>query len=477
MPATAAGRAIGSPPRAASASPGEPSRPPIHSAGEAPAPSVPDDLAVDHVPDETSLRQVPAFVWCLLGALVCGMFSGYSALLGFPIGPDRVLLAAALVLLALDERRPRLGLHPVYVPMVALVAWTAWSMSTHGLATSSNALFALLDRIMVPFVMFVVAPLAFATPRRRRLLAQTIVLVGLYLGVLALLETFGPKALVWPRYILDPTIGIHQERARGPFGSAEANGMVLGIALAMALWLRSPAAAVTSRLWRLLALACLATTALGLVLTQTRSIWAAVPLALVCLAIGLPQIRRHLPLPIVGAVVAFLLLLVVVPGFGQLLWDRLTTERSVYDRQNSNAAAWRIIEAQPLTGVGWTRFIDVGWDWVRQAPTYPITEINLEVHNVFLGRGAETGLPGMVLWIVCVALGPAAMLLRRPRDPERRGWWAVLIVAFWFWLLPSLTSPNPYPLPNNLFWLVGGIVAAPLLVRPSATRGEPHVDR
>lgn len=409
---------------------------------------------------------VPAYVWLFLGSLVFNMFSGYSNYLGFPIGPDRILFAGAVGLLLLDPRVERLRFKPVYVIMAVLVVWTACSALSHGVLLETAKAYALLDRIIVPFLMFCLGPLIFTTSRRRVMLLKTLCLIGIYLGLTAIFEIIGPNSLVWPSYIMDPNIGILFGRARGPFASAEPNGMTMGLALFASSILYTKLRGG----WRRVALVGIVLSALGTILCLTRSVWLATVVALVVIGYILPEIRRRLPALIASfvGVVAFILL--AVPPIANPLIERFTMESSLYDRQNTNAAGLRIIAESPIFGIGWGRYLDVGANWIRQADTYPVTNINIEIHNTFLSRAAETGLPGALMWILCVALGPALFLVvnRPARSSERFVWWLMLIAATCYWFFPSMSSPNPYPLPNNLFWLIGGIVGRQFMVLPRA---------
>ena len=53
-----------------------------------------------------------------------------------------------------------------------------------------------------------------------------LVAVGAYLGITAFLQEVNLDQLVFPAYITDPSVGIHADRARGPFVEAAANGLV-----------------------------------------------------------------------------------------------------------------------------------------------------------------------------------------------------------------------------------------------------------
>jgi hypothetical protein len=142
----------------------------------------------------------------------------------------------------------------------------------------------------------------------------------------------------------------------------------------------------------------------------------------------------------------------------------------VFDRQNTNAAALRVIEAHPLDGIGWMRFLPESIDWVRQADSYPVTNVDIEVHNVVLSRAAELGLVGAALWICCVLAGPVLAVLRRPIGPDLSDWRLVLLGYGCVWVSCTMVSPVPYVLPNDLLWLLAG-----LLLRDHLVTGAPAV--
>ncbi|HEX8508772.1 MAG TPA: hypothetical protein VF635_04655, partial [Propionibacteriaceae bacterium] len=151
------------------------------------------------------------------------------------------------------------------------------------------------------------------------------------------------------------------------------------------------------------------------------------------------------------------------------------------DRQNTNAAALRVIEQHPLEGLGWVQFLQEGSDYVRQSPDYPITNVGIEVHNVALGRAAELGIPGGVLWVSTVLAGPVLMVMRRRsaaetqrRDDDGHGWRLVLVGVLVSWGIAAMLSPLPYPLPNLLVWLVAGVASGSYLVERSEAERVVH---
>lgn len=408
-------------------------------------------------------RGLPAYFWVFLAFIGTNMMSGYSKLVGFPIGPDRLCFAGFLVLLVLDrrtwqQRKVKIGF--VHLAMVALVVVAVDSAQRAGNLTSGVGGFALLDRLIVPFVLFAVGPLVLSTPTRRDLFLKFGVLVALYLGLTALFELAGPRALIFPRYIADPSVGIHYGRARGPFLEAVANGVVM-----VQVGFVAGVAAVRFRTWwRYASVLAVLLCSLGVLLTLTRSVWVGAAASVVLVGVMIPRLRRYLPSVVVGGAIAVGALLAFVPSLSSGVNSRVNDQRPIWDRQNTDLAALRIIEQRPLTGIGWEQFVDHGVDFVRQARDYPITATHLEVHNVLLSRGAELGLPGLLLFVAALALGPGRGVLTRARDAEHQAWQVILLGASVAWLAGAMLSPFGTPLPNFLLWLFAGVVLAPATV-------------
>src|SRR4051812_9755002 len=219
-------------------------------------------------------------LWPLSLGVAASIFSGNSEQMGLPIGPDRLLIGAGLVAVVLKrleasaagERAESLRFTTVHWLLFAASLWAIGSAYAAGTLMGKDGLFALLDKFgLVPFVMFAVAPLVFRTEQQRRVLLGTLVVTGAYLGVTAIFEKVGLDALVFPRYIADPSVGIHFGRARGPFVESVADGL--------AMFMCAAAAVMGSRLWRGgVRVACYAVVvvcAVGMVLTLTRGVWLA----------------------------------------------------------------------------------------------------------------------------------------------------------------------------------------------------------
>ncbi|MGY1604683.1 O-antigen ligase family protein [Geodermatophilus sp. SYSU D00815] len=393
----------------------------------------------------------------VVAGLVLSVLSKYSDQVGLPVSPDRLLIPAGVGLLFLGGHLRVPGgfrWRWVHTLMAATVAWIVWSAVGAGTLTTSEGFYALADRVAVPFVLFALAPLVFRTEDDRRLLLKALIGLGFYLGLIAIFEMVGPTALVFPSYIADPTIGDVFGRARGPYVSAEANGMLMAAALFAAL----VGALRFRRAWRVVSVLTVPLCALGVLLTLTRSVWVGTVLGLLVVCLITPTLRRRLPLLAGGMVATVGVVLLTVPEVTRLVVERLTTQRSVYDRANTNAAALRMVEENPLEGIGWSRFIQESADWVRQSDAYPVTNVNIEVHNVVLSRAAELGLIGAALWLACVFAGPVRAALSRPARQDLADWRVILVGFGCVWGVVIMLSPLPYPLPNTLIFLMAGIV-------------------
>src|SRR3954454_19502692 len=128
----------------------------------------------------------PAYIFC--AALFLSPVSGSWPKLGIPsyLAPDRLLLLAgiAAVLLRSAGARdgPRLRIAPVHWLMLVTAAFAVVSALVAGTFFEREPFFKLLESFgLVPFLVFLVAPVAFLTERHRDVLLGTFVALGAYL--------------------------------------------------------------------------------------------------------------------------------------------------------------------------------------------------------------------------------------------------------------------------------------------------------
>jgi O-antigen ligase len=412
-----------------------------------------------------AVRTDPA--WLLSGGIALSIFSGNTGQLGLPIGPERLLLAGGLLAVVLrSEVHPeRNGHGTMRLPkltfthglLLAASAWAIVSAWRSGTLTQAPGFYGLLDRFgIMAFAVYYVAPVVFRGERERNMLLGTLVAVGAYLGLTAVFEGIGVRALVFPAYINNPAVGIHFGRARGPFVEAVANGMGLFIcataaATGLAVW--------RERRARTICRAVIALCVVGLLFTLTRSIWLSAIVATVAAMLCAPQLRRWLIPTVVGGVVVVAALLTAVPGLHQRVVERSKEDRSVWVRENTNRAALHMIEDRPIDGFGWQRFQTDSIPYFTQPANYPMNGIGQGVHNVFLSHGSELGLPGAVLWLCALVVAIGGALLRRG-PPALVPWRIALVAIALQWVIVACLTPLPWTFPTLVLWTWAGVASA-----------------
>ena len=424
----------------------------------------------------------PVYIFTL--AIVLTPFAGNWQQLHVPgpAAPDRLLFVIGTLSVLLrcyvtgSLPRPRFGAsHAVMALAVAYAAVSA--EASHELVHKGPGLLLIETFGVLPFVTFWLGPVIFPTQRERAILLRALVLMAAYLGLTALFETTGPKALVFPRYILNPNVGLHFGRARGPFIDAVANGV--------GLYVGAVASAIAAYQWRAvrwrvlagaICLLCLA----GTIMTLERSIWISTAVATVVALLGSRHTRR-LVVPVVFGLAAICAIAIfTIPGLRSSVSERLNNPQSLYDRENTTQTAVAMIEARPLVGFGWNQFQSKHDAYIRESPNIPLTATSIVLHNVYLSYAVELGLIGVSLWLLALVLGAGGTVVTRA-PPELEPWRIGLLALLVFFIIGEAAVP-PTVFVNASLWLWAGVVAvvrypptAASMVPSFAHSGEPGV--
>ena len=407
------------------------------------------------------------------GAILLTPFAGNWPALGVPgpLSPDRLLLAGAIVAVLLRAPpiadRPRLQITAVHWVLVVAVLYALLSALAAGTLGQRDPFFKIVDAFgIMPFLLFLVAPIVFRSARERQVLLVTFVVLGVYLGLTVLFETARLDALVFPKYILDPHYGIHAQRGRGPFVDAVANGLALytcavACAIAVASWrgrMRTLAVAV--------GLLCL----VGSFLSLERSVWIGVLLGTGVAMLATRGLRRYLVPVLIAGALAVGASLALIPGLSDKVSQRAGDSATVWDRKNLARAAVNMVEAKPLFGFGWSRFTSDSSDYFAQAFDYPLTATSAGVHNTPLTYAVDLGLVGMTLWVVGVLAGVgSALLTRGPPDLTQ---WRVGLLAIACCYLVVANAVPPTAWLNRSLWLFAGVVYSGRYVAAAAARSD-----
>jgi putative inorganic carbon (HCO3(-)) transporter len=338
-------------------------------------------------------------------------------------------------------------------PMIGLTALAVASVLGQPYDCETWSLLA--SKFIVPFALFHLAGLVFATERRFRQFELFALVVLGYLSFTAIAFLVGAKSLIFPRFILDESLGFHADRARGPLLQAVANGVSLNLLglLALHAYRRGSVRGVK-------AVVVLASLPIAILATMTRAVW--LSFTGTVLALIFLSKNRALRLACVGLVlVAGLGLLVVLSSHESAgaLSDRLAERGPVDYRQAVYAGGWDMFLQRPLAGWG---FHQMPAELPRHVSGY--SEKLLYPHNTYLELLVEHGMVGLVLyfWLMWEMwrLGRGAIPDKEKRgflDPQFHRMWPILLAVYW---LNASMVVMSYQFVNGLLFTMAGMLAA-----------------
>lgn len=370
---------------------------------------------------------------------------------------DRVAfftLAFAVLLRCLVLRRPLVIVPSVTWPMVGMLCLVLFSALSQPFDTKTWSLLA--AKFIVPFAMFHLALLVFDNPPALRRFEVFSLLVLAYLCFTAVAFLIGAKALIFPRFILDESLGIHVDRARGPFLQAVPNGVSLNILGLIAL--DSFRRARLRGVWAGILLLALP---LAILATMTRAVWLsfAVSTALLLFRTSSKRLRRAgLWLAVAGT--TGLLVALSFAGMQTSLQDRAEERGPVEIRWGVYKAGWRMFLERPLSGWG-----------TNQMPAElanRMTDYHLQafwVHNTYLEILVEHGIVGLILYGLIISglfrLGMKRRKIKCPPgsflDTEFRNIWPIILGVY---LFNATFVVMNYQFVNGLLFTLAGMVAA-----------------
>jgi putative inorganic carbon (hco3(-)) transporter len=313
----------------------------------------------------------------------------------------------------------------------------------------------LASKFIVPFALFHLAGLVFTTERRFRQFEVFALVVLAYLSFTAIAFLVGAKSLIFPRFILDESLGFHVDRARGPLLQAVANGVSLNLLGVLALH-----ACQRGSLRGVKAAVVLASLPIAILATMTRAVW--LSFTGTVLALIFLSKNRALRLACVGLVlIAGLGLLVVLSSHeaAGALSDRLEERGPVDYRQAVYAGGWEMFLQRPLAGWG---FHQMPAELPRHVSGY--NEKVLYAHNTYLELLVEHGVVGLALyfWLMWEMwrLGRGAIPDDEKHgflDPQFHRMWPILLAVYW---LNASMVVMSYQFVNGLLFTMAGMLAA-----------------
>ncbi len=398
--------------------------------------------------------------FCILSQL----FFYYS----WPVRPDRVLAILALVhFVALYSRGEiaRLKLQTIEFCMLAFTILGGASLIQGEVMDltepdKSTLIQQVMNISLFPFLFYFIVTRLNYNRNEVQAFAKVLIFVGLYLGLTAICERYSISAFIWPSYIMDPTLGIHYGRSRGPLLDSVVLGMTLVVCIMNMLTLWSVAKRTLPK--QLLGAGILLGM-VGVYLTNTRGVWIGLTTALMTTLLFKVRMRRMVTILFGIVVLSYLFL-----GVSQfsVFQDTLFSKRqnTVVDRQVNNMVALKMGIENPIFGIGWGRMRNEFDDYHRMigSPEFGGWDGN---HNEYLGIFAQMGTIALSLYGILL-ISVIRMVLNTyrhlPRQMEFERAYAVSTLGcFLCYIIVAVFSDiHSSPLNNNLIFLLVGIVAS-----------------
>jgi O-antigen ligase len=363
-----------------------------------------------------------------------------------------VVLAVAVAGRALVKRQP-LRLERASWPMIGLAALATAGTAIHPFDNQTWSILA--AKFIVPFALFHLAILVFGRERDLERFEVFALLVLAYLCFTSIAFLVGAKSLIFPRFILDESLGYHVDRARGPLLQAVANGVSLNMLGVLALH-----AALRGKLLRGRAIILLAALPVAILATMTRAVWLSFSISM-----GILIFRSHnrgLRRVCLGITVIAVIGVLATLSFDDqrhALRGRLWESGPVDYREAVYAGSWDMFLQKPLAGWGVNQMPE---ELARHVSGYQ--EKQLYPHNTYLELLIEHGVLGLALylWLMWELLrlghGPAPIAEEEGfLNRQFHAMWPVLLGIYW--VNAAFVVMN-YQFVNGLLFTLAGMLAA-----------------
>jgi O-antigen ligase len=334
--------------------------------------------------------------------------------------------------------------------MLALALLASIGMFRHSFEVSTWSVLA--AKFFVPFAMFCIARLVFQDERSLRWLEKFFYVVLGYLTFVSIAQLLGVYELVIPRFILDESLGVHAERARGPFLQAVANGVTINM-----LGLLAIDGYRMRRLKGVAGIVLIAALPLAILATKTRAVWLSFVLSAIWLTLKMNDRRLRRALLVVGIATAVAMLAIVGLGDGgRGLGDRLEESSAVEFRVAAYHAGYEMFLARPVFGWGTKELQE---ELARRINGF--RGESFAVHNTYFDVLLEQGGLGLgfYLWIVCALfrMGRRELTSSHPVVASIHRTWLPLLAVYF--VNATFVVMN-YQFVNGLLFTCGGILSA-----------------
>jgi O-antigen ligase len=341
-----------------------------------------------------SRRVITLFGSFLIISLFCNDKTNYGAIhAGINIRLDRIAYAFLLFAFLGQPREAGRGegwlLEEKLMVMFFFVLLMSCFVGGGAFVAYNRYLAELFGFSFVPATLFMVSRRLTYDTGSLRILWIVFVTIGLYLGFTGSCEHCQLRALVFPKYILDSSVGLHVDRVRGPFVQSAVMGVVLIIIGLWLLWYHFN----VRRTW--LTWVAFFPMLASIYWTNTRGAWVQLAGSLLPLTFFRNPLRKPIWLMLLGILITYFS---GIASKFSAYQSNLFQQRSaqVDDRINIYHASWRMFLERPLLGFGYGNFAKYSDDYFEELPGVELRGQGEGQHNTILGLMCETGIVGAV---------------------------------------------------------------------------------
>lgn len=316
-----------------------------------------------------------------------------------------------------------------------------------------------LNGYAIPFSIFFLSKNIVEDEDKIKKLFQVLLVVGIYITLTGIFEHFNLTGLVFPRYIMDPNIGIHWGRARGPFVMASVNGAVLGMVFLTSIYLVINMRKGGMRIFYIIFVALMPIT---IFFTYTRSCWLGFILSLLIVPFFYPRLRKVFLLGI------FIICIIAIFNWSNVMSENrtvggVTSVNQVYSRINLYGASLRMFLERPIFGFGFETFRELSHDYFYEIKGIPLQSRSLSRHDTLVGILVELGLIGFIplLLIYFYIFKHSINLYHKLSNKSFLG--RGLVTIFWgisivFMVNMQFHEMRFFLFSTSIFFLVAGII-------------------
>ncbi|HAZ09630.1 MAG TPA: hypothetical protein DCY56_00780 [Candidatus Omnitrophica bacterium] len=317
----------------------------------------------------------------------------------------------------------------------------------------------LFNAYIAPFSIFLIAKDFINEEKKIRNLFILLSFILLYLSVTSIFEHFGMRNFIFPKDIMNPKMGIHFGRARGPFLSAAINGTVLGLLSILNFYM-----ALNTRLpYRIFFIINIFLSFIAIFFTYTRASWLGVLISFMFMVFINQRLRKYL--------VIFTLLGAVFLG---PLYSKIVDIENVISRVNSTGPVdsrielYRIyismIKEKPIMGLGFANFNNYAAEYSKgKSIVNFITGDVLSIHDTFFGIFVELGGLGLIVFLSMLAsIFWKSFILFKHLEEGFLG--REIVIIFWgvgiiYFLNSFFIDMKFHQIQNVIFYMMAGIVS------------------